>query len=120
VVQYDLYRSMDNVNFSYLTSISPLQTDYIDNDVDVQTSHYYYKILVQNTCDIYEGLSGNTSSILLEGKESDDYQITLQWSPYIGWDTEVDYYILEIKDEFGNWQFLKKLNGDIRKYSYRD
>jgi PKD repeat protein len=120
VVQYDLFRSTDNIHFSFLTSISPAQTDYLDNNVDVQSQHYYYKIQVQNRCDIAEDLSGNTSSILLKGKQDDDYIVNLQWSPYLGWNTGVDYYIIERKDDGGDWQFFKKVDGDTLNYSYRD
>jgi PKD repeat protein len=120
VVQYDLYRSTDNVNFHYLTSLSPMQTDYMDNDVDVQTAHYYYKIRVLNTCDIAEDLSGNTSTILLKGTESEDYNITLKWNPYMGWDTGVDYYIIEKMEDGGSWQLLKKVDGTVIDYTYHE
>ena len=120
VVQFDLYRSIDNFNFHFLTSVSPMQTDYMDYDVDVQNEHYYYKIQVQNTCDIAEALSGNTSSILLKAKENEDYTIHLSWTPYNGWYYGVDYYIIEKKEEGGNWEFLKKVNGDVLDYSYHE
>jgi PKD repeat protein len=120
VVQYDLYRSTDNANFHYLTSVSPMQTDYLDNDVNVQASHYFYKIRVLNTCDIAEDLSGNTSTILLKGKESEDYNITLKWNPYIGWDTGVDYYIIEKLEDGGSWELLKKVDGNVIDYTYHE
>src|SRR5205814_9708101 len=46
VVQFDLYRSVDEKNYSFLASVPAYQTSYLDYDVDVQGNHYYYKILV--------------------------------------------------------------------------
>jgi PKD repeat protein len=120
VIQFDLYRSTDNINFSFLNSLSPMQNDYMDNDVDVQNTHYYYKILVVNTCDIAEALSGNTSTIVLKSTENEDYNIHIFWTPYRGWDTGVDYYIIEKKEEGGNWEFLKKVDGETLDYIYHE
>ncbi|MBK5284970.1 MAG: PKD domain-containing protein, partial [Bacteroidia bacterium] len=36
VVQYDIYRSTDNINFAHIATVPSQQTDYMDYDVDVQ------------------------------------------------------------------------------------
>jgi PKD repeat protein len=120
VVQFDIYRSTDNSNFYFLESVPSLQTDYMDYNVDVQNEHYYYKILVKNTCDVNEDLSGITSTIILSGEMDDNRQVHLTWSPYEGWENGVEYYIIEKKDENGNWQLLKQINGNILKYDYQE
>jgi len=116
VARFDIYRSTDDQNFAFQTSVPSVQTDYIDHNVDVQNLHYYYKILVINTCDIDEDLSTNTSTILLKGEMDETRLVHLHWSPYKGWDQGVEFYILEKQDENGNWQFLKQVDGETNSY----
>ena len=120
VVQFDLYRSIDNANFSFVKSLPPMQTDYIDHDVDVQSNHYFYKILVINTCDIAEDLSGNTSTIILRGEMYEDRSVHLNWTKYNGWENGIDYYIIEKKDDLGNWILLKQVPGNTTDYDYQE
>ncbi|HNP47786.1 MAG TPA: hypothetical protein PKL85_03070, partial [Bacteroidia bacterium] len=120
VAQFDIYRSTDNVNFSYVATVPSLQTDYPDYSVDVQNNHYYYKILVVNTCDITEDLSPITSTILLRGEMNEGRQVHLEWTPYKGWEPGVEYYILEKLDENGHWQVLKQVNGNQLQYDYQE
>ena len=120
VMQFDLYRSTDNTNFYYLRSLPSLQTDYLDYDVDVQSSRYYYKVLVINACNISEDLSGNTSTILLKGEMLEDRSVHLNWTKYIGWENGVDYYILEMQDESGNWTLLKQVPGSTTEFDYQE
>ena len=120
VAQFDVYRSTDNVNFRYLTTVPSLQTDYMDYNVDVQNTNYYYKILVINTCNINEDPSMNTSTIVLKGNMDESRMVHLEWTPYKGWDHGVEYYILEKKDENGHWQFLKQVDGETRSYDYQE
>lgn len=120
VAQFDIYRSTDNRNFRYLTSVPSVQTDFMDYDVDVQNINYYYKILVINTCSIDEGLSGHTSTIVLKGDMDEFRQVHLNWTPYKGWAQGVDYYILEKLDENGHWQLLKQVDGETYRYDYQE
>ncbi|MBL0104728.1 MAG: PKD domain-containing protein [Bacteroidetes bacterium] len=120
VSQFEIYRSTDNVNFRYLTTVPPVQTDYIDNDVDVQNTNYYYKILIINTCNIDQDPSSNTSTIVLKGSMDESRMVHLDWTPYKGWDHGVDYYILEKKDDNGHWQLLKQVDGETREYNYQE
>ena len=118
VAQFDIYRSTDNSNFHYVKSVPSVQTDYMDYDVDVQNEHYYYKILVVNTCEIGEDLSGVTSTIILKGEMDEARQVHLNWTPYTGWENGVEYYILEKKDENGHWQLLHQVGGNELNYDY--
>ena len=120
VAQFDVYRSTDNSNFYYITSVPSVQTDFMDYNVDVQSEHYYYKILVVNTCDITEDLSDITSTIILKGEMNDARQIHLGWTPYEGWETGVEYYVIEMKDENGTWQLLRQVNGNTLFYEYQE
>ena len=120
VAQFDVYRSTDNTNFRYLTSVPSVQTDFMDYDVDVQNTNYYYKILVINTCNIDEDLSGHTSTIVLKGTMDEMRQVHLNWTGYKGWSSGVEYYILEKLDENGHWQILKQVDGETYRYDYQE
>ncbi len=120
VAQFDLYRSIDNVNFSYITSLPSVQTDYMDYNVDVQKINYYYKVLVINSCNIDEPLSGYTSTIVLKGSMDEMRMVHLDWNGYKGWDHGVEYYILEKQDDQGHWQFLKQVDGETYQYNYQE
>lgn len=118
IVQYDLYRSLDNSNFYYVASLPVNQTYFHDYDVDVQTQHYYYKILVKNICNVNGDLSTNTSTIILNGTMDEQRSVQLNWTPYNGWTDGVDYYIIEFKDADNQWQLLKKVSGTDLHYNY--
>lgn len=120
VAQFDIYRSTDNVNFQYLTTVPSIQTDFMDYNVDVQNINYYYKILVVNTCDIDEALSGHTSTIVLKGDMDELRMVHLNWTGYKGWEHGVEYYILEKMDENGHWQVLKQVDGETLQYNYQE
>ncbi len=118
ITGYSIYRSTDNENFAYLTSVPQLQNDYMDHQVDVQNNRYYYKILVENTCNLSEGISGITSTIILKANIDEARIVHLDWTPYEGWDSGVEYYILEKKDAEGHWQFLRQVDGSTLEYEY--
>ena len=120
VADYEIYRSTDNHNFIYRARVPSEQTDFMDDQVNVLYNHYYYKIRVHNTCDINEDPSINTSTILLKGIMNDDRSVRLEWSPYIGWDQDVDYYIIEQRDINGEWILLKQVDGATNQYDFQE
>jgi hypothetical protein len=115
VVQYDIYRSTDNVNFSFIATVPSAQTDYMDYDVDVQATNYFYRVDVINQCNIQAVISNDGSSILLQG-EKDAIGVNIYWTNYIGWNTGVDHYIIERKDDNGNWQVISNVPGNVTSY----
>jgi len=120
VVQYDIYRSTDETNYRFVRSVPSVQNDFIDYNVDVQNNHYYYKILVINSCHISEELSPLTSTILLKGEMNEGRQVELNWTPYTGWENGVEFYVVEKLDEHGHWQILKQVEGNITRYNYQE
>jgi hypothetical protein len=108
------------VNYAYIASVPFLQTDYSDKKVNVQRNHFHYKINVRNSCDIDEGLSDLTSSILLDGKMGEGREIMLQWSPYFGWKQGVEYFLIEKMDQYGTWKIIDTVDGSMTEYRYKD
>jgi hypothetical protein len=120
VTQYDLYRSNDNENYYFIATVPSLQTDYMDFNVDVQSNHYYYKILPVNSCNVVGNISEFTNTVLLKGEMNEASLVHLYWSPYEGWTNGVDYYIIEKRDPNGNWQLLKQVSGTTLEYDFPD
>jgi hypothetical protein len=113
VVQYDIYRSTDNSNFTFIATVPAQQTDFMDYDVDVQATNYFYRVDVINQCNIQAIISNDGSSILLRGEKTDDGGVQLYWTNYIGWNTGVDHYIIERLDDNGQWQVINTVPGNI-------
>lgn len=112
VTGYNIYRSTDNLTFSFLTYVLPTAHEYFDYDVDVNTQNYYYKIVSANSCNM-EGIESNKSSSILLKAELIDGLTSLKWTSYEGWDVGVGYYIVEKMDENGVWKTIKTVEGNI-------
>jgi hypothetical protein len=120
VVQFDLYRSTDNVNFEYIASVPPQMTAYEDMDVSVQSTNYYYRIQTINACNILESPSSSTSTIVLDGDMDENEHVHLQWTPYEGWEQGVEYYVIEKQDEHGNWIRIRQVDGTSTNFDFED
>lgn len=112
VTGYKIYKSSDNLNFSLLTNVASSVHEYIDNDVDVNTQNYYYKIKIANSCDM-EALESNKSSSILLKAELINGNTMLNWTGYEGWNTGVDYYLIEKMNEQGVWETIKTVDGEV-------
>jgi len=114
VINYNIYRSPDDINFMLLTTVSAKTHIFIDSSVDVNTEHYYYQIQAVNSCNLSVPQSNKGNSILLDANENDNsakYRASIQWSPYQGWKEGVDHYLIEIQNAEGKWIYLKTVDG---------
>jgi len=116
VTQYEIYRSEDLVNYTLIATVPAQQTDYMDYDVDVHAKNYFYRIDVINVCNIQAIISNDGSSILLRGNGLQDGGVHLYWTPYYGWNTPVEKYIIERLDENGQWQVIGNVNGTVTTF----
>jgi hypothetical protein len=110
VIQYNVMRSTDNVNFSEIASLPASALSYIDYDTDVHQQEYYYRIDVVSDCQVVGTLSNDGSSILLKS-DWENEKTKLWWTKYTDWDTGVDYYIIEKENPFGQWDPVKTVPG---------
>ncbi|MBL7928751.1 MAG: PKD domain-containing protein [Bacteroidia bacterium] len=111
VMKYNILRSTDNFNFSVIASVPAGNYSYIDNSVNVNKNHYYYKVDVINDCSLSGALSNEGSSILLQSEWRQE-RTNLNWSEYKEWDTGVDYYIIEKRNSDGQWIQIKIVDGN--------
>jgi PKD repeat protein len=107
---YRIYRSLNGFDYKLITTVSPVETSYMDNDVDVSKQNYFYRIEPANECDIQamQGLHG--SSILLGVRNYDD-RVQLDWTGYDGWTKGVGYYVIERMRSDGTWETVGKVDG---------
>ena len=112
VTGYKIFKSTDNINFSLLTTVLSSVHEYIDNDVDVNKHNYYYKITLENSCDIATLESNKSSSILLKAELVNGIT-RLVWTGYEGWENGVGYYIIEKMNEQGQWETIKTVEGNV-------
>ena len=111
VMGYKILRSSDQVNYNLIAIVSAPELSYSDRNVDIQNYQYYYKIEVLNHCNIETTPSDNSSSVLLKASITGNLA-HLKWTKYLEWDTGVEKYIIEKKDEQGIWHEIKSVGGN--------
>ena len=65
-------------------------------------------------------LSSSTTTIVLKGEMDEGRHVYLKWNAYSEWENGVDHYTIEKQDEFGNWVFLKDVQGPVTQYDYQE
>ena len=111
VLEYLIYRSVDNFNFKIVDKVPAYVTDYMDINVDVDNENYFYKIVPINTCDVSAKESNKSSSILLQSDFEEEIT-KLKWSKYTEWRSGVEKYVIERMDQNGNWVVIKEVDGN--------
>lgn len=111
IIGYDVSRSLDNSNFTFLNRVNGNQLYIEDHTTDVDHQNYYYKVKAVNYCDVINSLSNEGSSILLKGMYDETGKARLRWTSYSNWSSGVDHYVLERLNEFGVWEPLKTTDG---------
>jgi hypothetical protein len=112
VTGYELYRSIDNINFTRIATLPAVQTSYEDHDVSVKSQNYFYRVKVSNACSLEASPGYESSSILLLASPDTRYGVNLRWTSYRNWDTGVDEYVIEEwNSSTGSWQYVKTVDG---------
>ena len=94
-----VYKSLsrDN-NFSLLTELfynGNTNYQFIDTNVEVANTVYYYYAEIFNTCDNPSKISNTVQNFLLKGENSVDRINSLKWATPKGWEKGVDHFIIE-------------------------
>lgn len=106
VLYYQVWRADENGNFTLLNQMPNGSHAYYDKEARVEENSYTYKISVINTCDVQGKLSNKGKSILLK-KETDQYINHLNWTEYEEWEDGVGEYLLQKKNENGEWETIE-------------
>ncbi len=111
VMSFRIFRSVNpQTGFSHIATVPGGMTSYIDDQVVTDQQEYYYRIQIVNDCPspTLPGYQG--SSIHLQSEWTDN-KTFLYWTPYDGWPTDVEEYIIEKKDANGQWVKVKVVPG---------
>ena len=94
-----IYRSLSrNHSFSLLTELSyDGGTDYqfIDTDVDIANTVYYYYAEILNICDNPSKTSNTVQNFLLKGESFGDRVNRIKWATPEGWEKGVDHFLVD-------------------------
>ncbi|MFM7016863.1 MAG: PKD domain-containing protein [Bacteroidota bacterium] len=115
VVNYNVYRSVDQVNYNHIATVPSQLLSYEDYNVNVDAQNYYYKIEVVNTCNMNTEQGRIGSSVLLDVYETDITNI-LKWTKYTDWDAGVEKYVVEKLNANGIWEQIKVVSGAITEW----
>jgi hypothetical protein len=112
VTGYQIFRSRDNINFDLIATVSELQTEFVDHEVNVHKNKYYYAVMATNSCNLI-GIEGQASeNIVLTVEAGDDLHFNLNWTSYESWGAHgVGFYMIERETQDGSWEVVKTVPG---------
>jgi hypothetical protein len=115
VSSYNVYRSIDQINYFLVATVPSQALSYDDYNVNVHAQNYFYKIEVVNSCNMSTIQGKIGSSILLDIYETDINNL-LKWTKYTDWDSGVEKYVIEKLNSNGNWEQVKVVSGTITEW----
>lgn len=114
---YLLYKSTDGKVYNQVGGLFGRDTfSTIDSAVQINSQSYYYEVKLEDICGDLSGYSNLGKSILLNADTNLELQPYLTWSAYTDWPEGVEAYIIQLKDEKGNWNFLDSVDGNTFGY----
>ncbi len=114
IAAYAIYRSVNDGNFEFHAEVSPKDQFFIDKDVDSKSNKYDYQVKIINDCSIDAPISDQSNTVLLQ-KQNQYKKYELNWNPYQGWEEGVLKYIIQKKNENGQWETVMEVSGDTFK-----
>lgn len=112
VEYYAVYRNSTGSYDNYGSSNS---NSYTDNGANVDAQPYCYQISYKDACNNVSGISTNTCTVHLTVTRTEETN-HLSWTPYTGYASGIQEYIVENLDENGN-VVLSKSAGLATSYS---
>jgi gliding motility-associated-like protein len=96
---YRIFRSINGQSFEQVVEGTALP--YVDVNLRPQINRYCYYVVYGNSCGRESAPSETACAIKLDGINQQNKRISLNWSPYGGWESGVQDYLLEIRDGQG-------------------
>lgn len=101
---------------TFAAATIPATNEYTDNQVEVKTQVYRYRIFAIDSCDQQTQLGQISTNILLTALNTGG-GITLNWSPYLNWAGGVDVYQIDLFNEnTGLFVTLGTVSGTTNTY----
>ncbi len=114
---YDLERSLDNSTWTPIGSFPNTTLQFLDQQVDVATQSYYYRISAIDACGLTTPYSNLGQSILLNIDASGNTPV-FQWNAYQEWGAIDHYEIEEQPSAGGSWSLVTSLPAASNSYTH--
>jgi gliding motility-associated-like protein len=115
-LHYILQKSTDGSNYTTIAKLDNASFSYEDKMVQVQSSTYFYRVIVEDSCRYQSGYSNYGRNILLSINDDEEFPI-LTWTAYEQWAMGVFEYVAEIYDEpTALFEELEHQGGNILSY----
>ncbi len=110
-------RSIEYPEWTAVALLEPGDNSYLDHDVAVNRESYSYRITARDSCGFLSEISNMGKSILLKPGPTNQKHL-LSWSAYEGWGQGVDYYELEVYNDFTqSWELVDIVPDDTLSYN---
>ena len=113
---FELERSTDLLNYSNIANFNGDVLDYIDENVNVNSESYSYRLKVIDSCDYNSPYSNIGKSILLSVENTEEFPV-LSWTPYLFWPSGIEKYSINVSNKYGNNELLiKNVDDSVSTY----
>lgn len=108
-----LYLSKRNSrgSFSIVNELPLNTTSYLDNNSQINSQALEYRLSLSNQCSNTYSIESKIKSLFLE-IEQEDEEINLRWTKIEGLNKEVGYYLIQIQNNNGGWETIKKVSSN--------
>ncbi len=104
--EFEIYRSLRNNSKDFKLLTRTKDTFYNDYTFNVDSQSYCYAIVVTDRCGHASSRTPEQCNMVLTGTEQGNplFLFNLQWQEYINWNTQVERYELEYRNDIENWR----------------
>ena len=88
-----LFHSLDGVNWNTIYSTNDLSLNNFTHDVDTETNSNIYGLIQYDSCGYTSNFSVLHPTILLNATSTNYQEVSLNWTPYTGWDALINYEV---------------------------
>lgn len=96
VLEYRIQRSLSEdgafINVKSIPNSNQSEITWIDSDVNVDDTKYFYRLISLNPCAVESGKSNIASNIIIKENENMNLYHSFYWSEYFQWKYGVDNY----------------------------
>jgi len=117
LIEIFLERSDDGgLNWNTLATLPATELTYLDEDVEVQTLSYAYRLRARDSCG-FTTPYGNLGKSIVLSADAASFSRSLEWTAYEAWPDGVDYYEIQVFNEgSGQWEQVDVVPGTQLSY----
>lgn len=102
---FEVWKRFEGGDWGLLTNVSGVSASYLESPINTDIYPYTYKIAVTNRCGTLIETSPHTN-VNLRLEEVGSQELTLDFTPYLGWENSVSRYELYQKINNGIYELL--------------